>query len=93
MGLTQWLAHSQGSSETTTALAPGTHVSLDISLERLTSFGGLLQQNGSCLVRLEATGNGLSSLAGIAADSLVAENDHFQVFPHAEEGVKQFSRF
>ena len=73
MGLTQWLAYSQGGSGTRTALAPGVKVCLDISLERLTGFRDMLHEGANCLVKLEATGNGLTSLAGATTHSLVLE--------------------
>ena len=64
MNLAEWISRSHALSPSQAVLIPhGTCMAADFSLEKLSGFGDLLQ-HCTGLVRLEATGNDLTSLAG-----------------------------
>ena len=64
LNLAEWISRSHASTPSQAVLMPhDACMAVDFSLEKLSGFGDLLQH---CigLVRLEATGNDLTSLAG-----------------------------
>lgn len=64
VNLADWIFRSQASAPSQAVLmSQGACVAADFSLEKLSGFGDLLQ-HCTGLVRLEATGNDLTSLAG-----------------------------
>lgn len=64
MNLAEWISRSHAAGPSQALLmAQGTCMAIDFSLEKLSGFGDLLQ-HCTGLVRLEATGNDLTSLAG-----------------------------
>ncbi|DBA92608.1 hypothetical protein WJX77_001792 [Trebouxia sp. C0004] len=65
VNLAEWISRSHGAAPSQAVLMPHSGcMAADFSLEKLSGFGDLLQ-HGTGLVRLEATGNDLTSLAGL----------------------------
>ena len=66
VNLAEWISRSHALTPSQAMLMPhGACMAIDFSLEKLSGFGDLLQ-HCTGLVRLEATGNDLTSLAGRA---------------------------